>query len=538
MKVKKTRQTGDVKLRRRAEERLDKPTAPALAVGAEEEPQRLLHELQVHQIELEMQNEELRRVRDVAESLLEKYKDLYDFAPVGYVTLDRQGTIRNVNLAGANLIGIRRSSLIGKRFGQLLADTFPPPFAEFLAKVFASRNKEAHDVSLLRTGNAPLCVRIEAMASGSGGECHLTLSNITDLKETETALRTSDERLKLALETSGMGVWEWDVQTNAVYWSPEVFKIFGADSNNGTLDSFTRAIHPEDVDRLRAAARQSLGEKTIFSMEFRIIRPDGHVRWLSGYARPVYDGKGDPLRLTGTVQDITERKQYEAEIRRLNTDLSAFNYMASHNLRRPLNNIFTSSEAITLLCGDRLDEESKSLLQIIKNGATNMSNLIGRLLTFSHSEHAELHRKKVDLGDMARVILAELRLNAPGRRVQSKIAEEVTVNCDPDLMRVALENLFDNAWKFTGSLEQAVIEFGVMEIGGGPAYFIRDNGPGFDMEDAACLFQPFRRLPGSDYTGHGIGLATVKRIIRRHGGKIWAEAEPGKGTTFFFTLGP
>lgn len=189
-----------------------------------------------------------------------------------------------------------------------------------------------------------------------------------------------------------------------------------------------------------------------------------------------------------------------------------------------------------MLCGRKFDKESKGLLKVIKNGAMNMSRLIETFFRFSHSKHTELRREIIDLSDMARVACAALRLNNPGRQVTFRIHEGMKVNGDPELMRVVLENLFSNAWKYTGDVEQADIEFGAMEIDNTLTYFIRDNGLGFDSQGAASLFLPFRRLSGSDKTGHGIGLATVERIIRRHGGRIWASGEPGRGSTFFFTL--
>ncbi len=265
----------------------------------------------------------------------------------------------------------------------------------------------------------------------------------------------------------------------------------------------------------------------------------------------IIDIEGEQLMLS-LVKDITKQKVTEAEIKKLNADLSertselehtnqelaAFNYMAYHDLRQPLNNIFASSQAIELLCGNKLDEESKEFLQVIKKSALSMSNLIGTLLRFSRSDQEELHRHAFDLSDLARVVTANLRLTEPGRQVAFKIEKGITANGDPELLRIVLENLFENAWKYTGNMDHATIEFGAMGIDGTLAYFIRDNGPGFDMKDAGSLFLPFRRLPGLfEYSGHGIGLATVERIIKRHGGKVWALSEPGNGATFFFTLG-
>src|SRR6185369_12318907 len=159
------------------------------------------------------------------------------------------------------------------------------------------------------------------------------------------------------------------------------------------------------------------------------------------------------------------------------------------------------------------------------------------LLRFSHSAYSELRRIKVDLGEIAGVIAANLGQSDPGRQVTFKIGKGLTAVGDPDLLKVVLENLLGNAWKYTGEQSQAVIEFGSAEIDGATVFFVRDNGTGFSMADADKMFIPFKRLSGTEkYTGHGIGLATVERIIKRHGGRVWTEAEPGKGATFYFTL--
>jgi signal transduction histidine kinase len=166
-----------------------------------------------------------------------------------------------------------------------------------------------------------------------------------------------------------------------------------------------------------------------------------------------------------------------------------------------------------------------------------MNQMIDALLNFSLMAHAQLSRGRVDLSSMAKAVAAELQGTKAARRVTFQIAEGISTDGDPSLLRVVLDNLLANSWKYTVKQEKAVIEFGVKEIDGVPAYFVRDNGAGFDKTDAEKLFLPFQRLPGAEECkGFGIGLATVERIIRRHGGKIWAEGEPGKGACFYFTL--
>ncbi len=266
---------------------------------------------------------------------------------------------------------------------------------------------------------------------------------------------------------------------------------------------------------------------------------------------PIKDTSGRIIGASTIAHDITNRKRAEEKIEQLNTDLAAraaelesanreleaFSYSVAHDLRRPLTTINGYCQVIQDLCGDKLDEQCTRYLQETYEGTLRMNQLIDTLLNLSRLTHVELHREPFDLSTMVHEIAAELAQSDPARRVMFRIAEGIPVNGDARLIRVVMENLLGNAWKYTGAREEAVIEFGVMEIDGQQAFFVRDNGPGFDMAHADKLFAPFQRLPGADeFHGHGIGLATVERIIRRHGGRVWAEGEPGKGATFYFTV--
>jgi light-regulated signal transduction histidine kinase (bacteriophytochrome) len=194
-------------------------------------------------------------------------------------------------------------------------------------------------------------------------------------------------------------------------------------------------------------------------------------------------------------------------------------------------------QAIRELCGDKLDETCKDYLREAYNGTWRMNRLIDALLNFSRLAHVETRRETVDLSAMAHEVAAELKLAEPERRVTFLIADGVSADGDAALLRVVLDNLLGNAWKYNGTRDDGIIEFGTTEVDGKPAYFVRDNGAGFDMADADKLFTPFQRLPGAEECrGFGIGLATVERIIRRHGGRVWAEGEPGEGACFYFTL--
>lgn len=266
---------------------------------------------------------------------------------------------------------------------------------------------------------------------------------------------------------------------------------------------------------------------------------------------PLLSADGKSIGTVHVARDITERKRAEEEIARLNADLEAhlaeleernqeldaFNRMISHDLRQPLNIISLAGQHIELLCGND-DPECRHSVQTLEQSVMRMNAMIETLLSFSRSTHGELLREDFDIGEMVQVILAELNLGEPERRVATVVPVGIKVNADPHLMRTALENLLGNAWKYTGGSEEAYIEFGVTVGKGKTAvYFIKDNGVGFDMAEADKLFVPFQRLAGADgFKGSGIGLATVEKIIKRHGGRIWAESEPGKGAVFYFTL--
>jgi signal transduction histidine kinase len=220
-----------------------------------------------------------------------------------------------------------------------------------------------------------------------------------------------------------------------------------------------------------------------------------------------------------------------------NRELEAFNYTVSHDLRVPLTGICGYSDILLEMYGDRLDADCKECVREILNSARHMNQLIGTLLNFSRLTQATLQRRPVDLSSMVRSIADELQAKDPHRRVMFTIENGVTADGDARLLEVVLQNLMDNAWKYTGKREEALIEFGATEVCGTLSFFVRDNGAGFDETRMEKLFLPFQRLHDpEEYEGCGIGLATVQRIIERHGGSVWAEGEVDKGAAFFFTL--
>jgi PAS domain S-box-containing protein len=382
--------------------------------------------------------------------------------------------------------------------------------------------------------------------------------DITERKRAEESLKTSEERLRLALEGTSDGIWDWNLQTGQAYFSPHYFTMLGYEPGEfpGGYESWRRLLHPDDAEGAVEAVRNAIEKETPFAIEFRLKAKNGEWRWILGRGKVAeVDHEGKAFRMAGFHTDITERKRAEEEILRLNDELElrvlertaqleaaneeleSFSYSVSHDLRAPLRAIDGYARILEEDYQALLDDEGSRVLDVVRSEARRMGHLIDHLLRFSRLSRQSLQKVETDMTALAREVFEELRQQEADRLVNLNLSPLPTVQADPTLLRQLWVNLFGNALKFTRGRESADIQVSGSLQGEEAIYFVKDNGAGFDMAYADKLFGVFQRLHGQDeFEGTGVGLALVQRIVHRHGGRTWAEGMLDHGASFYFSL--
>ncbi|HEX9816259.1 MAG TPA: ATP-binding protein, partial [Candidatus Thermoplasmatota archaeon] len=385
------------------------------------------------------------------------------------------------------------------------------------------------------------------------------------LYEAELSARQRAEQALQDLRTTEQGMQAILENTSALVFVKDLRGRYSL--SNLRFDQVHRlepgaAIGKTDKDLFSADVAKALAEndrqvaETDGPIEFEETLPVGdELRTFLSIKFPLRRSTGETYGVCGIATDITDRKRAEERLRQMNVELEdrvqsrtaqlenavreleSFNYSVSHDLRTPLRTIRGFAHLLLRDAGKALDDESRGHLKYVYDATERMSEIIEDLLKLSRVNRAELRREQVDLTAMARTVIDRLRQSHPERNVTVDIEPQLRVVADRQLMRVVLENLLENAWKFTGRHANAKIEFGRTDVDGQRLFFVRDDGAGFDMTYAEKLFQPFTRLHhASEFDGTGIGLATVQRIIKRHGGRIRADAKPEQGATFYFIV--
>ena len=375
------------------------------------------------------------------------------------------------------------------------------------------------------------------------------------LRYSQSALQQSEDRWRFALEGNGDGVWDWHMTDGNSFFSRRWKEMLGyaEDEIPHHFDEWASRVHPDDWEQvIEAQMRHVRGETPDYAAEHRMRCKDGTYKWILARGKVIaFTSEGKPSRMVGTHTDISERRADEAELLRLtaeleeyaqyleaiNSELEAFSHAASHDLRAPLRSMEGFSQALLEDYAPVLDDRASDYLRRIHAAAQRMRHLIESLQMLSQITQSGIHREQLDLSQLAASVVQEMNEEFTGRDVTVKIQPEMTAFADPTLMQVVLTNLLSNAYKFTGKKAKATLEVGTVAQEKQTVYFVRDDGAGFEQEYAFKLFRPFQRLHSlAEFEGTGIGLATVQRIVQRHGGRVWAEGTPEQGATFYFTL--
>ncbi len=483
-----------------------------------------------------------------------KFRDTIKYLDEGYYSVTLDGTLLSHNIAFNKILGIDPQRDMK---GAKLPDFWQDPedrkeyLKEFMSKGFI--NNYIVNAKTIGGGHIVVIANAHHIKDENGKPVRIdgTFIDITERMRIEEELHKSEEKYRLLFQNAQIGMYRSKIDGSAFLDVNDKFaKILGFSREEllGT-EGRIRWANPEDRGNMIKRLKEYGGILTNY--ETQVLAKNGDIREVLASIE-LHPNEGS---LDGTMMDITERKKAEEEIKKLNEslerrvrertndlqisnkELEAFAYSVSHDLRAPLRTIDGFSHALLDDYDDKLDVQGKDYLRRVRAATQMMAQLIDDMLKLSRVTRTEMNIEKVNLTQIARSVINELQKSQPERFINIKIADGLEDTADSRLMRLALENLLGNAWKFTGKQAEAVIEFGATKEDERKVYFIRDNGAGFDMAYVDKLFAPFQRLHTmEEYPGTGIGLATVQRIINRHGGRVWAKGQVGKGATFYFSL--
>ncbi|MBX3032716.1 MAG: PAS domain S-box protein [Bdellovibrionaceae bacterium] len=505
-----------------------------------------------------------RKDRQLKQSELRGRHDFLENALDASVAINEKQQVVFWNQQAEKIFGYTKAEALGQIMANLIV---PLPMRE------AHRQGMAH---FLKTGQGPILGRrievtalrkngsefpieltISALASEDGWLFYSFIRDITNRRKKENLIRESERRFRLMADMAPVMIWVTGRDQHCTWcnqcWLDFTGRTLEQEKGTGWADG----VHPEDLERCLEIYGKAFEERRDFTLEYRLRRHDGQYRWLLARGTPLYDENDEFSGYVGSCVDLHDQKEAQETLRRThdelehlvqertialtsaNHELESFSYSVSHDLRTPLRAIAGFSQALEEDYGKVLDQEALHYLRRIRSGTERMANLIDDLLGLSRISRTPMSRQELDLSAMVKEVTEELRAEQPGRAVTFVIQPDVRAFADAGLCLVILENLLHNAWKYTSKHAEARIEFGFFEQDGEKIYFVRDDGAGFAMEYANRLFGAFQRLhTEEEFSGSGIGLATVRRVVHRHGGRIWAEAALEQGATFYWTLEP
>jgi len=545
----KTERLNTSMLREKAEELLKVKKSDSKKVLSENEMLKLIHELEVHQIELEMQNDELLIAKKNIELAELKYTELYNFATSGYLSLSATGFILDLNYTAAKMLGKERSNLINNLFAFFVSEDMLQIFNEFFCTVFQSKSITKCEVVLVTKNSLSIYVNLDGKCSENGEQCEITLTDITERKLAELALVQSEERFKGAFEAAAHGIALIDTNGKFIQINQPFCDIVGYTKTEMLTSDFQNFTHPDDIEVDIKYINQLLSnEIQCYHLEKRYFHKNGEFIWVILSVTLIRDENNIPVHFVTQVIDITKRKKIEQELQQhtkelsqLNIDKDRFITILAHDLKSPFNSLIGLSDLLVKNFREYDTNKIDKFVNQINNSAKNTYKLLEDILTWIKAQAGKITftPEKLNFSNICQNIIESLKQSATDKNIIINYfaSEEINMFADKYMLLMILRNLVSNAIKFTNIGGQINIYAEINQTNA--IITVSDNGIGIGHDILNNIFE-INALRSTEGTAHeqgtGFGLLLCKDFVEKHGGKIWVESEVGKGSEFKFTI--
>jgi PAS domain S-box-containing protein len=494
-----------------------------------------------------------KRAEQALQASESKYRMLLESLPQKIFLKDRKSVYLSCNDNYARDLKIEREQIAGRTDYDFYPKELADKYRADDKRVMESGKVESLEEKYLLDSQEIFVQTVKTPVKDNEGNVTGVLGifwDISERKKTEERLQEAESRLRQALLASNVGTWKWDIISNQDTRDAAFNNMLGLEQKDTThpVEDFVGHIHPEDRGSVEAEIQRSIKEHDVYKVEFRIVRPNGEIRWLSDRGETSYDNAGKVSFMTGAVVDITERKKADKALEKLNKDLELavlnlgrsnkelqdFAYVVSHDLKAPLRGIKTLASWMSTDYADKLDQNGKEQMRLLVSRVDRMHNLIDGVLQYSRVGRVKENKVQINLNEF---ISEVIDMVAPPENISIMVENELpVVECERTRMTQVFQNLLSNAVKYMDK-PQGQVRIGCIEEDGFWKFSVADNGPGIEEKYFEKIFQMFQTLaPRDDVESTGVGLTVAKKIVELYGGKIWVESKVGQGSTFIFTL--